>query len=159
LKRLRATPLRPQTILSAHVVVKLLLTALTAGLMMAAGRRYFPAGANVPAASFMAALLVSTISVLSVGFVVASLVPTARFAQPVASIIFYPMMVLAFVPAEMLPGWAEALALLSPLTYAGSLLRGIAAGEPWTAHLGDLAGLAVVFFLCTALSARVFRWE
>ena len=34
LKRLRATPLRPQTILSAHVVVKLLLTALTLGLMV-----------------------------------------------------------------------------------------------------------------------------
>jgi ABC-2 type transport system permease protein len=29
LKRLRATPLRPQTILSAHVLVKLLLTAAT----------------------------------------------------------------------------------------------------------------------------------
>ena len=30
LKRLRATPLRPQTILSAHVLVKLLLTAVDA---------------------------------------------------------------------------------------------------------------------------------
>src|SRR5580693_904755 len=29
LKRLRATPLRPQTILTAHVIVKLLLTAAT----------------------------------------------------------------------------------------------------------------------------------
>ena len=40
LKRLRATPLRPWTILSAHVVVKLLLTALTMGLMVVAGKRY-----------------------------------------------------------------------------------------------------------------------
>src|ERR1700727_3544331 len=42
LKRLRATPLRPQTILSAHVIVKLLLTAATLGLMFLAGKRYFP---------------------------------------------------------------------------------------------------------------------
>ncbi|MGH9143521.1 MAG: ATP-binding cassette domain-containing protein [Vicinamibacterales bacterium] len=42
LKRLRATPLRPQIILSAHVVVKLLLTAVTLALMMLAGKRYYP---------------------------------------------------------------------------------------------------------------------
>src|SRR5262252_107242 len=37
LKRLRATPLRPQTILTAHVIVKLILTAATLGLMVLAG--------------------------------------------------------------------------------------------------------------------------
>ena len=42
LKRLRATPLRPQTILTAHVLVKLALTALTMALTVLAGKRYFP---------------------------------------------------------------------------------------------------------------------
>ena len=37
LKRLRATPLRPYTILSAQVLVKLLLTVVTLGLMILAG--------------------------------------------------------------------------------------------------------------------------
>ena len=41
LKRLRATPLRPPTILTAHVLVKLLLTAVTMTLMLVAGKRYF----------------------------------------------------------------------------------------------------------------------
>jgi len=39
LKRLRATPLRPATILTAHVIVKLALTLVTLALMMLAGRR------------------------------------------------------------------------------------------------------------------------
>jgi ABC-2 type transport system permease protein len=60
LKRLRATPLRPQTILSAHVIVKLLLTAATLGLMFLAGKRYFPPGAHVPWFSFAIALSTST---------------------------------------------------------------------------------------------------
>ena len=30
-----------------------------------------------------------------------------------------------------------------PLTYAVSLLQGIWKGDAWSAHLGDLAGLAV----------------
>ena len=42
LKRLRATPLRPQTILTAHVIVKLLLTTATFGLTVLAGRRVYP---------------------------------------------------------------------------------------------------------------------
>src|SRR5215813_7096851 len=77
LKRLRATPLRPWTILSAHVVVKLLLTALTMTAMILAGKRYFTIGPAVPIVSFSVALLVATLSILSIGFIVASVVPTA----------------------------------------------------------------------------------
>ena len=42
LKRLRATPLRPQTILSAHVIVKLLLTAATLSLDVPCGQTLLP---------------------------------------------------------------------------------------------------------------------
>ncbi len=161
LKRLRATPLRPQTILTAHVVVKLILTAATLGLMLLAGRRYFPAGVHVPWFSFTLALLISTLSILSIGFVIASLVPTARFAQPAGAVILYPMIAFSglFVPIAYLPPVLHAIARLLPLTYAVSLLEGIWIGDPWSAHLGDLAALAVVFLVCTALSAKVFRWE
>src|SRR6187549_3808416 len=42
LKRLRATPLRPHTILSAHVLVKILTSLLTMALLFIAGKRYYP---------------------------------------------------------------------------------------------------------------------
>ena len=51
------------------------------------------------------------------------------------------------------------MARLLPLTYAVSLLEGILKGEAWSAHVGDVAALVVVFAICTALSAKVFRWE
>src|SRR5881392_2747157 len=66
LKRLRATPLRPQTILSAHVIVKLLLTTSTLALMILAGKRYYSAGPEVPLFSFAVALLIATWSILSI---------------------------------------------------------------------------------------------
>src|ERR1043165_5747204 len=47
LKRLRATPLRATTILTAHVLVKLLLTAATLVLMVLAGKRYYPVGVHI----------------------------------------------------------------------------------------------------------------
>jgi ABC-2 type transport system permease protein len=157
LKRLRATPLRPWTILTAHVFVKLLLTAVTLAFMLLAGRRYLPTGMEIPVVSFTIALIITTWSILSIGFLIASVVPTARFAQPVGAIVLYPMLVLSglFVPRDVLPEWLRHL----PLSYAVSLLRGIWLGDAWSAHVADVAALALVFAVCMALSARLFRWE
>jgi ABC-2 type transport system permease protein len=161
LKRLRATPLRPQTILTAHVLVKLVLTAVTLALTLLAGKRYYPINTNVPIFGFMMALLISTWSILSIGFLIASIVPTARFAQPIGAAILYPMIPVCglFVPLQSLPPALHTVARMLPLTYAVSLLQGIWKGEAWSAHLGDVAALVVVFLICTALSAKVFRWE
>jgi ABC-2 type transport system permease protein len=161
LKRLRATPLRPQTILTAHVLVKLLLTAVTLCLLLLAGKRYYPAGTHVPWFSFTIALLISTWSILSLGFVIASIVPTARFAQPIGAVLFYPMLGFSgiFVAVSALPPTLHALARILPLTYAVSLLQGIWSGDPWSAHLADMAALIAAFLICTALSAKIFRWE
>ena len=92
LKRLRATPLRSHTILTAHVLVKLLLTAVTLGLTMLAGARSYPVAVDVRLLGFAAALSISTTSLLSIGFLIASIVPTARLAQPLGSVLLYPMM-------------------------------------------------------------------
>ena len=106
-------------------------------------------------------MLISTLSILSIGFVIASIVPTARFAQPIGAAFLYPMIGLSgiFVTVDSLPPALHAVARFLPLTYAVSLLEGIWNGERWSAHFGDLAALALVFAVCTALSARVFRWE
>jgi ABC-2 type transport system permease protein len=161
LKRLRATPLRPPTILVAHVLVKLMFTAVTLLLMALAGKRYFPIGVHMPLVSFGAALLLSTWSILSIGFVIASVVKTARFAQQTAGFIFYPMIGLSglFYPIDRLPPVARALSRLMPLTYVVSLLRGIMEGDRWGAHLADVGALLAVFVISVAVSSRIFRWE
>jgi ABC-2 type transport system permease protein len=161
LRRLRATPLRPQTILTAHVLVKLALTVVSMALMVLAGKRYFPIHVHVPIFGFAMALLISTWSILAIGFLIASIVPTARFAQPIGAAILYPMLGLCglFVPITSLPPALQVVARFLPLTYAVSLLQGIWKGEAWSAHVGDIAALVAVFAVCTALSAKVFRWE
>ena len=160
LKRLRATPLQPQTILAAHVVVKLIFTALTLLLVILAGRRFYPM-TGVPIASFTAALLFSTLSVLSLGFLIASVVPTARFAQPVGTLIMYPLIGLSglFYPVSAMPPLLQVAARAQPFTYAVSLMRGIWHGEGWGSHISEVVILVLMFAAFTALSAKVFRWE
>lgn len=161
LKRLRATPLSPAVILSAHVLVKLLFTVITLAIMVVLGRRFFPPGVPVPLFSYAIALTFATWSILSIGFLIASIVPTARFAQPAAAIILYPMIVVSglFFPVSALPEWMRLAAKVLPLGYAVSLLDGIWRGEGWAAHLGDVGALMIFFIAFTAISSRMFRWE
>ena len=160
LKRLRATPLQPATILMSHVLVKLGFTALSLGLLVLAGARSL-APVDAPWLSFTAALLFTTLCLLAIGFVIASVVPTARFAQPLATLVVYTMLGFSglIVPLTMLPPAGQALARVLPLTYAVSFLRGVWRGEGWLAHGTDVAVLAVSFLVLTAVAARVFRWE
>ena len=161
LKRLRATPLSPITILVAHVLVKLIFTAVTVTVMVLVGRRYYPAGTDVPVVSFTFAMLLSTWSILSLGFIIASLVRTARFAPPLGSLVLYSMLPFCglFRPIDTFPDGMQIVARALPLTPTVSLLSGIWQGNPWSAHLGDVAALVVVFAVCTLIASRVFRWE
>jgi ABC-2 type transport system permease protein len=63
------------------------------------------------------------------------------------------------VPVESLPPVLHVVARIVPLTYTVSLMEGIWKGEAWSAHMGDVAALVLVFVVCTALSTKVFRWE
>ena len=161
LKRLRATPLQPPTILIAHVLVKLLFTALTLALLVVAGRRYYAPDTPAQVVTFALALLFTTCSVLSIGFLIASLVPSARFAQPLAGVIFYPMIAISglFFPVDLLPPWLLVVAHVMPLTHAVSLLQAAWLGEPLSSHVWDAAVIALILVVCTAVSAKVFRWE
>ena len=125
------------------------------------GRRYYPVGANVPVASYTIALLFVTATISALGFLIASIVPASRFAQPISTLIVYPMLGISglFAPIDSLPPALQAAAWATPLTYAVSLLRGIWHGEGWASHASDVAILAVMALACTAISARVFRWE
>ena len=161
LKRLKATPLSPLVILSTHVVVKLVLTAVTLGLLAVAGRRFY-AGPPPPApVSFLLGVGLVSLSLLSLGFVLASLVRTARFAQPVGSILLYALLAISgiFFPIDALPAAWRAVALASPLTHGVDLLRGLWTGAGWAEHWVGVAALLANLAICTALSRRIFRWE
>jgi ABC-2 type transport system permease protein len=160
-KRLRATPLSPVTILGAHVVVKLGFTVLSLALLVLAGRRLFPGVMQVNVFSFTIAVLLSTLGILSLGFVIASLVPTARFAQPIGALVLYPMLSVSglFFPLSRLPTWLQTIAYLLPTTHAVALLQGVWDGSGWSAHWVNAAALVALFVAYSALSTRVFRWE
>jgi ABC-2 type transport system permease protein len=161
LKRLKATPLSPLVILGGHVVVKLVLTAVTLGLLTLAGRRIYAGPPPPEPWSFLTGVLLVSLSLLSLGFVLASLVRTARFAQPIGSILLYALLAISglFFPIAKLPAVWQAVALASPLTHGVELLRGLWTGAGWASHWIATLALLANLTLCLLISKRVFRWE
>jgi ABC-2 type transport system permease protein len=126
-----------------------------------AGKRFFPGVMQVNVLSFTMAALVSTLGILSLGFVIASLVPTARFAQPIGAVVLYPMLAVSglIFPLSRLPIALRAVAYLLPTTHAVALLQGVWDGSGWGAHWVNATALLALFLAYSALSTRVFRWE
>jgi len=143
------------------VLSKLLFTLLTVSLLVLAGRRFYPLGATFPVADFVIALLFTTWSLSSMGFLIASVAPTARVAQPAAALLLYPMLGLSglFIPVSTYPERVARVMNPMPMTHAVSLLTGIWHGEGWIAHLWDVGALVLTFAICTVLSSWLFRWE
>jgi len=160
LKRLRATPMRPHTILTAHVVVKLVFTLATLVAMIVAGKRIFAAELHAPFFAFSLAVLFSTVSILSTASCwPASYRPPVCAADRGADLLSDARVLRPVLSARGDVPPLRLIARALPLTHAVSLMRGIWRGDGWIAHGWDAAALALVLVVCTALSAKIFRWE
>src|SRR5262245_36984656 len=81
LKRLKATPLRPYTILGAQVAVIYVMTAAGMALLIFAGKAVYGLRSAGNPLSIFAGFTLGAMSIFAIGFVLASLAPTARVAQ------------------------------------------------------------------------------
>ena len=161
LRRLRTTPIKPQVILSAQVIVIFLMTLAGMLLLILAGNLVYNLRFDGNPLSIALAFILSSLSFFSLGFILASVMPNARTAQVVGMVIFYPMLFLsgAGLPLELLPDRVRNISIFLPLTHVVTLLRGLWIGDAWSQHITEvwvLLGLMVVGLL---VSSKVFRWE
>jgi ABC-2 type transport system permease protein len=161
LRRLKVTPLRPQTILTAHVIVLFLATALGMALLIIAGKVVFGLRFAGNPLSILIAFMLSSMSFFALGFVLAGLTPTSRTAQITAMVVFYPMIFLsgAAIPREILPGTMRQVSQALPLTHVVNLLRGLWLGDAWSKHLTEVGILAGLIIVGVLISSKTFRWE
>lgn len=161
LRRLRATPLRPQIILGAQVMVSLLMTTFGMFMLIIAGNLAYELRFDGNVLNVFLAFMLGSMSFFSLGFVLASVLPNARTAQVVGMAIFYPMLFLsgAGLPLEMLPEGVRKVSNFLPLTHVVTLLRGMWMGNPWGEHITEVIVLFGVLVAGVLISARFFKWE
>jgi ABC-2 type transport system permease protein len=161
LRRYRATPLRPAVYLLASVAVYLMIALLGMAILVVTGKLVFGLRIAGSWLNVLAAITLSALSFYSLGYLIASLVPTARAAQAVGMVIFFPMMFLsgAGMPLQLLPESLRKVSDFLPLSYVVRLIQGLWFGELWRDLWLPVLVLVGVMFMATAAAAKTFRWE
>ena len=161
LRRLKTTPVNPLAVLAAQGLVLVLMTILGMGLLVLTGKLIYDLRFHGSFLAMAGALLVSCLSLFSLGFVVASLSSTARTAQTVSMVLFYPMMIISgsSVPRELFPENLQRASKLFPLTHAVTVLRGAWFGLPFCEYLTEVWILFAFSAAALAVSVRFFRLD
>jgi ABC-2 type transport system permease protein len=161
LRRMRTTPLRPQTILAAWVTVYFAVTLVGAFLLVIAGKVVYSLRFDGNAFYVFLAFFLCSFSFFTLGFVIASLAPTGRSANIIGMALFFPMIFFSGTtfPWRILPRGVKIFGNMLPLTHVVRLLQGLWFGKPWSEHLIELAVLVGMLVVGVSISATVFRWE
>lgn len=161
LRRYRATPLHPAAYLLASVAVYLMIALLGMAILVLTGKLVFGLRIAGSWLNVLAAIILSALSFYSLGYLIASLVPTARAAQAVGMVIFFPMMFLsgAGMPLQLLPEGLRKVSDFLPLSYVVRLIQGLWFGELWSDLWLSVLVLIGMLVIATAISTKIFRWE
>lgn len=159
LRRFKATPMRSSTYIAADITVNFLVALLSMIVLVAIGRLLFGLRFGGNWAAVLGGFLLSALSFMSFGYIIASLAPTGRIAQVAGQLLYFPMMFLsgAALPLQIMPDGIRQVAQWLPMTHMVKLLQDLWFGNGWDGTaVAVLGGLLVVGGI---VSARIFRWE
>jgi ABC-2 type transport system permease protein len=159
LRRLRASGMRPATVLGAQAAVAALAATVGAILLVALGFLVYDVHAPVSVAGVLAGYVLSVACFGSIGILLGALMPSARAAQGLGLMLFFAMMFLAGTdgPREVMGEVLRRIGDFLPLTHVVTAMQ-----DPWIGFGTNVPELALVVGVTAAaalLAARVFRWE
>lgn len=161
LRRFRATPLRPLTYIAGNVLSNFAVMVLGVTVVFLLGRFGYGVPFHGSLPTLALGVFLSAAAFLSVGYVLASVVPTAKVAMVVGNVLLYPMVVLSgvVVPRHVMPETIQNVAQFVPLTHVVTLFAGLWSGHGLGEYLLEIAVLGGVLIVGVALAAWSFRWE
>ena len=160
-RRLAATPLRPITMIGAQVVARLALSLAQAAILVIIAVKVF--NVQIYGDLWLVALMVvlGALTMLAIGFAIASFVKKSTAAQPLILLISFPMMFLggSYFPVNGATGIMQVLVHAMPLYYLNDAFRQV---------INNGAGIAVIqtgvlvllawIVASLLLTWRAFRW-
>jgi ABC-2 type transport system permease protein len=159
LRRLATTPVGPAALLAAQLAMGLLTAVFAALVVLVVGRLAF--GVPLPRQPFGYALafLLAAAAVYAMGLVVAAVAPSARAAQIMSTVFFWPVLFFAglWIPRGAMPDVLRHVSDFSPLGAGVQALQD-ATGGAWPSPL-QLAVMAAYVVVFGFIAARTFRWQ
>ncbi len=162
LRRLGVTPLRPWLLIASQMVSLLLLSALSAAIILSLAWLLFGLSVHGSFLALAVVVLSGSLCMLGIGYFIGSRARTAVAASTIVNLITLPMLFLggSYFPTDSAPQFLIPLVRFVPLTYLNDALRAVINdGEGLRAIWLDLVVLAAWTTATVSLSSRIFRWQ
>ena len=161
LRRLGVTPLRPGLLIGSQAVSFALISVVQVAVILLMGRFLFDVAINGNYLWLGVTVLLGVLCMLSLGYVIGSVLSTANSVSAAANLLAFPMMFLgrSYFPLDP-PAALTPVVNAVPLTYLNDALREIVNrgggfGELWLDWLVLGAWIAGGYLL----AIRLFRWQ
>lgn len=160
LRRLSTTPMRPQGVLIAQVVVNMVAFSFGALLAILAGS--IALDIPMPESPLLALALVlpATTAIFGIGLIIGGLANKASTANGIGMLIYFPMLFFAglWTPGPAMPEVVAQIATWTPLGAASQAMTeawfGFDGAFPWQ----QLASMGIWSIVTFTVAAKTFRW-
>ena len=165
LRRMSTTPVHPRIVLIAQMIVAFVAVLVSAALMILVAWAVLGIAPPERVGDFVVAFIVGYAAVLGVSMIPAALARTGSAATSIGTLLFVVLMFFggAFLPRVLMPEVLQRIGEFVPpglqaLITAWSPQAGqvTAGSQPFWLQIAVLAGIAV---LTSAIAAKLFRWE
>lgn len=161
LKRFRVTPVSPSMLLFIQVLISFILAVVSLLCTAAVSAAVF--GYSMPGSVlyFSLSFLLLTVTIYSIGMLIASLSPNMKIANLACTLLYFPMLFLsgATVPYEIMPKALQAVSNVFPMTQGIKLIKAASLGLAVEDMLPQMVIMAVLSLICILLSIKYFKWE
>ena len=160
-RRLAATPLRPITMIGAQVIARLALSLVQGIIVLVLAVMVF--NVQIYGSLWLVALMfvLGALTMLAIGFAIASFVKKSEAAQPLILLISFPMMFLggSYFPVNGVTGFMQTLVHALPLYYLNDALRQVINNGVGFAVIQTAALVLLAWIVASLLVTwRAFRW-
>lgn len=159
LRRLSTTPAHPGTLVTAHLLVQLIVVTCATIAAVLVGVLLF--GISFPESPgwFLLSFALGAVSLLSLGLLIGSVVPTATSGQSIGMLLYFPLLFFAgvYIPLEVMP---EGVRTVSTYTPSGAAVQALSAS--WSGAVPETSSLvvmAVYSLVAGSLAVWLFRWD
>ncbi len=162
LKRLLATPMKPQQFVTAQVLTRLIVALVQSAILTSVG--VWLLHTHIYGSLWLVALvaLLGSIMFLGLGFTISGLANTVESVPAIANLVVFPMLFLGgtFFPTDGMPSWLQHIVHYLPLQYLTHGLREVMAnGAGIGAIAGDLYWMMGWSVILVGLAMVTFRFE
>jgi ABC-2 type transport system permease protein len=160
-RRLAATPLRPISMINSQIVARLVLSIVQAILLLGLAIWIFKVHIYGSIALLTLVVILGALTMLAIGFAVASFVKKPEAANSVILLVSFPMMFLggSYFNVNGAPSFLQPLIHAMPLYYLNDALRQVINyGAGWSAIQTSMLVLLAWIVASMLLVWRAFKW-